>query len=64
MLEDKGNLTFGLGLNQPGHGYAAALVDDHGVGQLAKIRLAYAEHVHHCLAGNTDLFTDDSLTAR
>jgi len=30
---------------------------------MAEVRLVHAQHIHHDLAGDTDLFTNDRLTS-
>ena len=61
--ENQGDLPFRAGLNQPvGNPHRRAVLDLHGVGQKAEVRLVHPQHVLHSLAGHPDLLADDFLT--
>ena len=62
FLQHKGNFAFGFGLNQGFGLNRFALVEDHAIGQPAKVGLEYAQHVHYGLAGHADFFAHNFLT--
>ena len=62
MLQDKGDLSLGLWLDERLALYCGIIGNQHGIGQLAEIGFKYPDHLLHHLGRNPDLLTDDCLT--
>ncbi|MNN59348.1 hypothetical protein D3C81_1744590 [compost metagenome] len=66
FTEDKGDFAFGPWLDQVVTGQAdiAAILDLHGVGEEAKVRLVDIEHFLHGATGHADFLANHLLAER
>nr|ACN62969.1 2-oxopent-4-dienoate hydratase [Diaphorobacter sp. PCA039] len=62
LFQHEGNFALGLGLDQRVGLDGLAFVEDHAVGQPAKVRLEHAQHVHHGLGGHANFFAHHFFT--